>query len=132
MFVSWYQMYNDSPKEMTATQTEIDDQRGRTAFLALMSNTLDDIQNDVTFLFNQIMRPNEPSIWRETHIERSKHFKPISPLDLANKQLAVMEGWSNLGYGRRVQLEQAGYGEEEIDEIIKIDSESLGEEAVEL
>jgi len=131
MFVSWFQMYNDSPKEITATQADIDDQRGRTAFLSILSQTLDDIENDVYFLASQMMLPGNPDTWRQTSVQRSTHFKPVSPHDLAQKQLAIMQGWSSLGWGRRVQLDRAGIDDASAETLCEIDAETVDEDQAE-
>lgn len=76
-YISNHQRMNGSNIERSATEIAYNEAAGRTSFLSIMTDALDEIENDHLFLSEQLMAPNDPDSWYSSRVERSRQFKPI-------------------------------------------------------
>lgn len=76
-YVSSFQQYNDAARERTATENKQEDNRGRVSYLTLLSLTLDDLEARIMYLLAQKEFPDEPELWLDSTVKRSRDFKPF-------------------------------------------------------
>lgn len=76
-WVTSHQRYDNAAKEVTATEALQDEQRGRGAYLNLLSGALDELENRVLFLMAQKQFPTQPGLWLDASVKRSTDFAPV-------------------------------------------------------
>jgi hypothetical protein len=76
-FISNHQRANQSAIEKSATEVLYAEAAGRTAFLTLLCQAVDEIENEWLFLVSQLEAPERPDEWNDAFVARSKDFKPI-------------------------------------------------------
>ena len=86
------QQFNDAAREVTATERRQEDQRGRQAYLTLLSNSLDELENRIMFFLAQATQPDRPDLWQVPEVNRSTDFAPQDPFTEANLIKEMMFG----------------------------------------
>ncbi len=124
----WYmtslQQFNEAASGQSKTALQVtEDARGRRAFLSLLTEALDEIENDVRFLASQIVAPDAaPQAWMRSQITRSKDFRAIDPEALAESRTMRLGQWINYGFARKTALVHgAGRTEAEAEAILRED-----------
>lgn len=76
-YISNHQRANQVAIERSATEILYNEAAGRTAFLTLLSQTVDEMENDWLSLAAQLEYPESPDEWRGTRVRRSRDFRPV-------------------------------------------------------
>lgn len=74
-----FQNYESVARERTATEVRQEQSSGQYAFLSLLAQLLDEIENDWLFLASQYLFPNDPDLWNAASVHRKKDFRPVDP-----------------------------------------------------
>lgn len=77
-WITSHQRYENAARQVTATEALQDEQRGRSAYLTMLSGALDELENRVLFFLAQKQFPTNPSVWLDPYVERSTDFKPVN------------------------------------------------------
>lgn len=76
-YISNHQRANQSAIERSATEVLYNEASGRTAFLTLLCQTVDEMENAWLSLVAQMEFPKDPLQWASTSVTRSKDFRPV-------------------------------------------------------
>lgn len=79
VYVESFQAFEDAAREQTATESGHEETRGRRSILSVVTDAMDEFENDVLFMLTQIVYPARPELWGTATVERSKDFKPLDP-----------------------------------------------------
>ena len=64
-------------RDQTATEVQTQDSMGRRSFLATETGSMEELENNIWYLYSQKQFPNKPAMWRGTMIERTRDFELI-------------------------------------------------------
>lgn len=125
-YVTNHQRMNSSNIERSATEIAYDEATGRVSFLAIMTDRIDEFENDVMFLASQILKPNNPEMWLNSRVERSRSFRPIDIQSLAQQQATSMAALASvLPAEMAADIAKNGISDETINRI-----KALGDDAI--
>lgn len=93
-FVSAFRFYEDSirGKQKTATEIGQDAASGEGSFLNTLATTLDEAENNIGWRIEQITFPKNPELWGQFHAQRARDFKPIDPVEEADRLANMIFG----------------------------------------
>ena len=108
-YVTNHQRMNGSNLERSATEIAYNEATGRTSFLSILADLVDECENDWMFLSSQLMAPERPEEWLNARVERSRSFRPIDIQSLAQSQSNSLAALGNL-FDAETALEIARHG----------------------
>ena len=108
-YVTNHQRMNGSNIERSATEIAYNEATGRTSFLSILTDLVDECENDWMFLSSQLMAPERPEEWLNARVERSRSFRPIDIQSLAQSQSNSLAALGNL-FDAETALEIARHG----------------------
>ena len=128
-YVTNHQRMNSPSIERSATEIAYDEASGRTSFLSIMTDIVDELENDTMFIASQLMAPNNPESWLNARVKRSRNFRPIDINSLASSQSTSLAGLLNhLDAGTAARIAQEGITKETIERLDTVGRDIIVEE----
>ena len=80
-----HQMLEATTQSMTATEVVTQDNRGRRSFLTAQASGMETLERRIWFLKSQKQFPNNPDMWDETTVNRTRDFAVIDSVEWATR-----------------------------------------------
>jgi hypothetical protein len=125
-YINAFKKFGEAASQVTATAIKLESQSGIESFLNLLTESVDEFENQALWRLEQVYFPNESNLWGNAVVKRSSNFQIEEIPDaseLAN--IAVnLERSKSASIERRVRLLNPTWGDEEVRaEIAKINAE---------
>lgn len=126
-YINAFKKYGEAARQVTATAIKLESQSGIESFLNLLTESVDEFENQALWRLEQVFFPNNPEQWGLAFVKRSNNFQPEevpNVTELAN--VAVnLERSRTASLHTRVKMLNPTWTPEEIEEeIARINNES--------
>lgn len=74
---TFFQSFADSAAEKTATEIRQERKQGVEAYLTLLTNAVEELENTAGFLLEQVYFPDQPDVWGQYNVTRSTNFELV-------------------------------------------------------
>lgn len=125
-YINAFKKFGEAASQVTATAIKLESQSGIESFLNLLTESVDEFENQALWRLEQVYFPNDPSLWGQAFVQRSSSFQIEEIPDasaLAN--IAVnLERSKSASTETRVRLLNPTWTDEEVTaEIERINTE---------
>lgn len=125
-YITNHQRVNTSTIERSATEVSYNEAAGRTSFLSILTDALDELENDHLFLASQLAAPNAPDTWHNSRVVRSRSFRPVDIHQLAAQQATSIAALAKvLDVETAMRVARDGVTDETMDIVSSLGADSI-------
>jgi len=111
---SAFRSYGDAARQVTATEIRQESRSGVEAFLSLLVSSLDEFENMALFLLEQVVFPDNTSVWGQAQVKRATNFQPEDineAMEKISNTIAKARQFNVMSRARAVELLNRGWTE---------------------